>query len=53
MYHRYTNFFVDLLQTDQQDSNLELIGDLAEGFKKYNIENADISAAQELLSNNT
>ena len=52
MYHRYTNFLVNMMQLDQQNTNAEVLWDLQEKMAALNINIPAVQSAKETLLEN-
>ena len=52
IYHRYTNFLVDMLQINQQNENAEILWDLQKALSDINVSIPVVETAKDTLLNN-
>lgn len=52
MYHRYTNFLVNIMQVDQQNTNADVLWDLQEKMAALNVNIPEVQNAKETLLEN-
>ena len=52
IYHRYTNFLIDMLQVNQQNENADILWDLQEAMAALDVHIPEVETAKEELLNN-